>query len=115
MALIEKQKVGLLEQTKPKGEIDELMGRYWALKDEHEKVLDAKHQAIQRNLELENKIRESRREIERLNQEINEINKEKLEKERLYQLALDENTELEEMNRIMMKLVYIFAKRELGL
>ena len=115
MALIEKQKVELLEQTKPKGEIDELMGRYWALKDEHEKVLDAKHQAIQRNLELENKIRESRREIERLNQEINEINKEKLEKERLYQLALDENTELEEMNRIMMKLVYIFAKRELGL
>lgn len=115
MALIEKGKVELLEQTKPKGEIDELMGRYWTLKDEHEKALDAKHQAIQRNLELENKIREARREIERLNQEINEINKEKLEKERLYQLALDENTELEEMNRIMMKLVYIFAKRELGL
>ena len=82
---------------------------------EKEKVLDAKHQAIQRNLELENKIRESQKEIERLNQEINEINKEKLEKERLYKLALDENTELEEMNRIMMKLIYIFAKRELGL
>ena len=115
MALIEKEKAELLEISKPKGKMDELMAKYWALKDEHEKVLDAKHQAIQRNLELENKIRESRREIERLNQEINEINKEKLEKERLYQLALDENTELEEMNRIMMKLVYIFAKRELGL
>ena len=115
MALIEKEKVELLEQTKPKSEIDELMGRYWALKDEHEKVLDAKHQAIQRNMELENKIRELQREIERLNQEINEINKEKLEKERLYKLALDENTELEEMNRIMMNLVYIFTKRELGL
>ena len=108
MALIEKEKVELLEQTKSKSEIDELMGRYWALKDEHEKVLDAKHQAIQRNLELENKIRESRREIERLNEEINELNK-------LYKKSLDENQELEQMNEIMMNLVYIFTKRELGL
>ena len=115
MALIEKEKVELLEQTKPKNEIDELMGRYWALKDELDKALDAKNQAYQFNAELENKLREAQKEINRLNEEINELNKEKLEKERLYKLALDENTELEEMNRIMMKLVYIFAKRELGL
>lgn len=115
MALIEKEKVELLEQTKSKSEIDELMGRYWALKDELDKTLDAKDQAYQFNTELENKLREAQKEINRLNEEINELNKEKLEKERLYKLALDENTELEEMNRIMINLVYIFAKRELGL
>ena len=104
MALIEKEKAELLEISKPKGKMDEL-----------DKTLDAKNQAYQFNAELENKLREAQKEINRLNEEINELNKEKLEKERLYKLALDENTELEEMNRIMMKLVYIFAKRELGL
>lgn|SRR5690606_10404015 len=115
MALIEKEKAELLEISKPKGKIDELMAKYWALKDELDKTLDAKNQAYQFNAELENKLREAQKEINRLNEEINELNKEKLEKERLYKLALDENTELEEMNRIMMNLVYIFAKRELGL
>ena len=85
------------------------------LMDELDYAHRAKEQAIQLNYRLENRLREAQREIERLNEEINQLNKEKLEKERLYKLALDENTELEEMNRIMMNLVYIFAKRELGL
>lgn len=86
-----------------------------ALMDELDYAHRAKEQAIQLNYRLENRLREAQREIERLNEEINQLNKEKLEKERLYKLALDENTELEEMNRIMMNLVYFFTKRELGL
>lgn len=68
----------------------------------------AKEQAIEINYRLENRLREANKEIERLNEEINELNK-------LYRKALDENRELEQMNEIMMKLVYIFTKRELGL
>ena len=68
----------------------------------------AKDQAIEINYKLANRISELNKEKDRLNEEINELNK-------LYRKALDENRELEQMNEIMMNLVYIFTKRELGL
>lgn len=73
-----------------------------------EHALKVKEEAIEINYRLENRLREANKEIERLNEEINELNK-------LYRKALDENRELEQMNEIMMNLVYIFTKRELGL
>lgn len=79
-----------------------------SLRDELEYERNAKKQAVEINYRLGNKIREYSKEIERLNEEINELNK-------LYKKSLDENRELEQMNEIMMNLVYIFAKRELGL
>lgn len=79
-----------------------------ALMDELDYAHRAKQQAIEINYRLENRLREANKEIEHLNEEINELNK-------LYRKALDENRELEQMNEIMMKLVYIFTKRELGL
>ena len=92
----------LLENEKPEeNEIE-------ALRDELEYERRAKSQAVEINYKLENQLREAKREIEHLNEEINELNK-------LYRKALDENRELEQMNEIMMNLVYIFAKRELGL
>ncbi len=79
-----------------------------ALKKELEYAHRAKDQAIEINYKLENRISELNKEKDRLNEEINELNK-------LYRKALDENRELEQMNEIMMNLVYIFTKRELGL
>lgn len=79
-----------------------------ALMDELDYAHRAKQQAYEINYRLENRLREANKEIERLNNEINELNK-------LYKKSLDENRELEQMNEIMMNLVYIFTKRELGL
>ena len=94
---------------------DNLESKVEELKNDLEYEREAKEQAIKINYDLENRLRGLQKEIEMLNNEINQLNQEKLEKEKLYKKALDENTELEEMNRIMMNLVYIFAKRELGL
>ena len=74
-----------------------------ALKKELEYAHRAQDQAIEINYKLANRISELNKEKDRLNEEINELNK-------LYRKALDENRELEQMNEIMMKLVYIFTK-----
>ena len=99
MSVIHKEKVA--EETENKQEKD-------VLRDELEYAHRTKEQAIKINYRLENRLREANKEIERLNEEINELNK-------LYRKTLDENRELEQMNEIMMNLVYFFTKRELGL
>lgn len=105
MAVIKKENVELLEQGKQVGDV---MGKYWALKEEHEKALDAKDQAIKMNIELENELRRARKEISRLNSLLEE-------KEKLYKKALDESVELEKMKQALLRLVHYFVKQELGL
>lgn len=105
MAVIKKENVELLEQGKQVGDV---MGKYWALKEEHEKTLDAKDQAIKMNIELENELRRARKEISRLNSLLEE-------KEKLYKKALDESVELEKMKQALLRLVHYFVKQELGL
>lgn len=107
MSVIPKEKADFnnqsrqLEVLKFNNDEKSLKDRFETLKKQHEAALEAKEQAVNMNYFLENQLNNANREIELLNEEINKLVKEK--------------KELEEMKEVLFRLVYYFAKRELGM